>query len=349
MPATKHNAIIEPMPCLPTHARALAEVEARYAVAVTDEVRALIDPADDADPIARQYLPSVHELDVMPQELADPIGDEAHASVKGIVHRYPDRVLLKPVHVCAVYCRFCFRREKVGPGSEMLTAEELSRALDYIRATPAIFEVIVTGGDPFVLSPRRLKFLMNELNAIEHVKIIRFHSRVPIADPLRVTDELTAALSSEKAVYVVLHVNHAREISLAVRAGIEKLHKAGIALLSQSVLLKGVNDSADTLDALFRALVVLKVKPYYLHHPDLAPGTGHFRVDVEDGQRLMAALRGRISGHALPLYVLDIPGGFGKVPLEPAWIKKNADGLYTVTDYKGQSHAYDPALPAAKT
>ncbi len=317
----------------------LKEVAERYAVAVTQEVMETINLGDPDDPVARQYLPSVEELQTTPQEMDDPTGDGAHAPVKGIVHRYPDRVLLKPVHVCAVYCRFCFRREKVGPGSEMLSADELNIALAYIRNTPAVWEVILTGGDPLVLSPRRLREIMDELNAIDHVKVIRFHTRVPVADPLRVTPELVAALDSQKAVYVVLHCNHAHELTDKVRAAAQMFLKAGIPLLSQSVLLKGVNNDAKTLEDLFRALTAMRIKPYYLHHPDLAPGTGHFRLPIEEGQALTSVLHGRMSGIAQPRYVLDIPGGFGKAPLGVTWLEKKDTG-YTVTDYTGGTHVY---------
>lgn len=318
---------------------ALAEVMERYAVAVTDEVMELIDENDAADPIARQYLPTAEELKTTPDELEDPIGDDAHSPVKGIVHRYPDRVLLKAVHVCAVYCRFCFRREKVGPGSEMLNREELQKALAYIRNTPAIWEVILTGGDPFVLSPRRLREIMDALNEIPHVQVIRFHTRVPVADPSRVTDELVGALQSDKAVYVVFHANHPRELTDKVKAVARKFAKAGIPLLSQSTLLKGVNNDAKVLEQLFRAFTAMKVKPYYLHHPDLAPGTGHFRLTIKEGQELTAQLQGKMSGIAQPHYMLDIPGGFGKVPVSRQWISETEDG-YDVTDFKGDTHKY---------
>ena len=326
---------------------ALDAVMQRYAVSVTEEVMALVDATDPADPIAAQYLPDARELVNLPEELEDPIGDGAHmpvdavhGAIKGIVHRYPDRVLLKPVHVCAVYCRFCFRREQVGPGSEMLSAAELKQALAYIRNTPAIWEVILTGGDPFVLSPRRLKEIIGALNDIPHVQVIRIHTRVPIADPARVTDELVAALQSDKAVYTVLHCNHARELSDNVKAATQKLIRAGIPLLSQSVLLRGVNDTADALEALFRKLVTFKVKPYYLHHPDLAPGTSHFRGTVAEGRALMKTLAAKLSGIARPNYVLDIPGGFGKIPLEDSAAHETAPGEYDVTDPQGRVHRY---------
>lgn len=319
---------------------ALAEVMERYAVAVTDEVMELIDADDPADPIAKQYLPTTEELKTTPDELQDPIGDDAHSPVKGIVHRYPDRVLLKAVHVCAVYCRFCFRREKVGPGSEMLNKEELQKALAYIRNSPAIWEVILTGGDPFVLSPRRLREIMDALNEIPHVQVIRFHTRVPVADPLRVTDELIDALQSDKAVYVVFHANHPRELTEKVKAAAQKFVKAGIPLLSQSTLLKGVNNDAGVLEQLFRTFTAMKVKPYYLHHPDLAPGTGHFRLTIAEGQELTAQLQGKMSGIAQPHYMLDIPGGFGKVPVGRTWISESEDG-YDVTDFNGDTHKYE--------
>ncbi len=323
------------------HDTALQEVVARYAVSVTDAVLETMDPANPEDPVARQYLPDVRELETTPDELADPIGDERHSPVKGIVHRYPDRVLLKPVHVCAVYCRFCFRREMVGPGNEMLDPAALGAALDYIRNTPAIWEVILTGGDPFVLSPRRLKEIMAALNAIDHVKVIRFHSRVPVADPARISDELVEALQSEKAVYVVVHANHANELTDKVRSATMKLIRGGIPLLSQSTLLRGVNDDAVVLENLFRTLTAMRIKPYYLHHPDLAPGTAHFRLPLRAGQEIVRQLQGKLSGMAHPRYMLDIPGGYGKVPVEGSWIKETAQGA-VVRDYQGNHHAYDP-------
>ncbi|MCB4768202.1 lysine-2,3-aminomutase-like protein [Ancylobacter sp. Lp-2] len=322
---------------------ALEAIGARYAVAVTASLVAKMPVGDTEDPIARQFLPDARELDEQPQELADPIGDDAHSPVPGIVHRYPDRVLLKLVGVCAVYCRFCFRREMVGPGAEAsLSDEALDRALAYVAAHPEIWEVVVTGGDPFMASARRLKELMARLAAIGHVKIVRFHTRVPVAAPERVTAALVAALRVPGlTTYVAVHANHARELDGEVRAALARLADAGVALVGQSVLLRGVNDDAGTLAALFRALVEARVKPYYLHHPDLAPGTTHFRLPVERGQELMRALRGRVSGLALPTYVLDIPGGHGKVPIGPGYIEPATEG-WRVTDYCGGVHAYDP-------
>src|SRR5216683_2023405 len=251
----------------------IAAVAERFAVAITPDMAELIERGDDSDPIARQFVPDAREMETRPEEDHDPIGDRRLSPLKGIVHRYPDRVLLKPSHVCPVYCRFCFRREQVGPEGESLTAAELEAALDYIRARPAIWEVIVTGGDPFLLSPRRLAAIVGALDAIPHLGVIRFHTRVPVVAPRLVGPALVAALGAEKAVYVAIHANHPRELTPAARAACRRLARAGIPLLGQSVLLKGVNDDAATLEALFRGLAAMRVKPYYLHHPDLARGT----------------------------------------------------------------------------
>jgi lysine 2,3-aminomutase len=323
---------------------ALEHVAARYAVAITPAIAALIDPADPNDPIARQFVPDAAELAEQADERADPIGDEAHSPVPGIVHRYPDRVLLKLTHVCATYCRFCFRRETVGQDDAApLSGAALDAALAYIAEHREIWEVIFSGGDPLVLSDRRLRAVVQRLAAIEHVKIIRFHTRVPVVDPARITPALVRAVKAPgKATYVVLHANHAGELTPAVRAACARLIDAGIPMLSQSVLLRGVNDDAEALGELMRTLVECRIKPYYLHHADLAHGTGHFRTTIEDGQDLMRQLRGRMSGLCQPTYVLDIPGGHGKSPIGPNYLARDG-ARYRVTDYTGQQHCYPPA------
>ncbi|MBX4869114.1 lysine-2,3-aminomutase-like protein [Rhizobium bangladeshense] len=323
----------------------LDEIAARYAIALTPAMTRLIDSADPDDPIARQFVPDAAELIVAHEERADPIGDHAHSPVEGIVHRYPDRVLLKAVHVCPVYCRFCFRREMVGPqGLGTLDAAAMQAALDYIGGRPEIWEVILTGGDPLVLSPRRLRDIMEALAAIAHVKIVRFHTRVPVVDPEKIDAALIAALkASGKTVYVALHANHVRELTTEARAACARLVDAGIAMVSQTVLLKGINDDPEVLAELMKAFVEIRVKPYYLHHPDLAPGTGHFRLTIEEGQRIVAALRGRISGLCQPTYILDIPGGHGKAVVSGSTVQATGDGCYSVSDYRGGEHSYPPA------
>jgi len=322
----------------PASLPALDAVAARYAVAITPAMAELIDRTDPHDPIARQFLPDTAELQSAPGEDADPIGDFAYSPVEGIVHRYPDRVLLKPTHLCAVYCRFCFRREMVGPdGLRPLSPAALDAALAYIAGRPEIWEVIVTGGDPLVLSPRRLRELMDRLSALEHVKVVRFHTRIPAVDPAAVTDDLVAALKSpNQAVYVALHADHPRELTPHARAACARIVDAGIPMISQSVLLRGVNDDAQTLAALMRAFVECRIKPYYLHHADLAPGTSHLRTTVAEGQALMRTLRGAVSGLAQPAYVLDIPGGHGKVPVGPSYLGEDGQ----VEDPQGVRRPY---------
>ena len=326
---------------------ALERVAAQYAVAITPAMAGLIDPADPHDPVARQFVPDPAELEAQPEELADPIGDHAHSPVEGIVHRYPDRVLLKLTHVCAVYCRFCFRREMVGPDAKPLTKPQLDAALGYIASREDIWEVILTGGDPLVLSPRRLAAVMTRLAAIRHVKVVRVHTRVPAADPSRITPELIAAMkASGKATYVVLHANHPRELTDAAREACARFVDAGIPMLSQSVLLAGVNDDPETLAALMRGFVECRIKPYYLHHADLAPGTAHLRTSIERGQDLMRQLRGRSSGLCQPDYVLDIPGGHGKSPVGPNYLSDDGRGGVLIEDYNGARHCYPPAPPS---
>ena len=323
---------------------ALDAVAVRYAVAITPTIAELIDSTDPHDPMARQFVPDAAELTTAPGERADPIGDAAHSPVEGIVHRYPDRVLLKLTHVCAVYCRYCFRRERVGPqNGEALSASALQAALDYIRGHPDIWEVILTGGDPLVLSARRLRAVVRKIAAIDHVKIVRVHSRVPIVAPERITPDMVDALKADGvASWLVVHANHPRELTGAARAACARVVDAGIPVLSQSVLLRGVNDDAETLAALMRAFVEARIKPYYLHHADLAPGTAHLRTTIAEGQALLRGLHGQVSGLCQPAYVLDIPGGAGKSPIGPCYLREHEPDEYRVEDFNGRMHAYPP-------
>jgi lysine 2,3-aminomutase len=317
---------------------AVAAVEHHYAVAVTPAMRALIRQPDD--PIGRQFIPDPGELITAPHESSDPIADDALSPIKGVVHRYPDRALLKPLLVCPVYCRFCFRREHVGPDGGLLSEAELQAAYAWFAARPAIREVILTGGDPLMLSPRRLGAIVGALSAIPHIELLRVHTRVPVADPARVTDALAAAMEGEKPLWMVVHANHAREFTPDARAALSRVLARGIPLLGQSVLLRGVNDSAEALEALFRAMLSARVKPYYLHQLDPAPGTARFHVPIAEGRRLLAALRGRITGLAWPTYVLDIPGGHGKVPIGPDYLEPDE----SVRDPGGVRHGALPGL-----
>lgn len=321
------------------HDPALNRVAARYAVALPAALAEDIAATGRDGPLGRQYLPSAAELDVAPHEAIDPTGDAPYTPVKGVIHRYPDRALLLPTQVCAVYCRFCFRRESVGPAAGALTDTELSAALAYFESRRQIWEVILSGGDPLVLSQRRLTYILDALDRISHVQVIRIHSRVPVAAPERIDDRTLAALAATaKPVYVVVHCNHAAELTPRARAALNRLRRAGAILLSHSVLLAGVNDSEAALEDLFRALVVAGVKPYYLNQLDPAPGTAHFRVPIARGQALTTELRKRLSGIAQPTYVLDTPGGGGKVPIGASFARGIDGGFEVVEGLDGRRY-----------
>ncbi len=314
------------------------------AIGLSPHITKILQDQPHNEALRRQYIPDINEMRISGFELGDPIGDKAHTPVKGIVHRYPDRVLLKVASACAVYCRYCFRREMIGPkaAEENLSAAEREAALDYIRNTPEIWEVILTGGDPFILNARHMREWLEALSMIEHVQIVRIHTRIPVADPDRLNEEYLEMLrdSCAKPLYIVIHANHADEISPEVECVLKGLHGAGCTLLSQSVLLRGVNDTEKALVNLFRKLVSVRVKPYYLHHPDMARGTGHFRVSLKEGLILYRSLLGKISGLCQPHYMLDIPGGFGKTPINDTNVSEIDKGHYRVEDYQGQIHSY---------
>ena len=327
-------------------ARGLDDVAQRYSIAITPEIAALIDRDDPNDPIARQFIPDIREAATTPQERADPIGDDVHSPLPGLVHRYPDRVLLKLLSICPVYCRFCFRRETVGRGKGDLSPErDVAAALDYIADRPQIFEVILTGGDPMMLSARRLEVVARRLSEIPHVALLRVHTRAPTAAPDLVTgDRLAALRESGKTLLVALHVNHERELTARARAAVARLRESGAILLSQTVLLKGVNDDVEVLERLMRDLASLGVRPYYLHHPDLAPGTAYFRVSLAAGRRLYAELARRVTSVALPAYVLDIPGGFGKARVADGAAQPDGQGGWTIVDRNGEKRSYRDEL-----
>jgi lysine 2,3-aminomutase len=328
-------------------ARSLGEIGKRYAIAVTPAMVDIIDSARADDPIARQFVPRKEELNQTPGERADPIGDGAHEVAPGLIHRYPDRVLLKLVSACAVYCRFCFRREQVGSGEGNLGSGDIDAALSYIRSHDQIWEVILSGGDPLMASPRRLAGLVSALGDITHVRVVRFHTRIPVVAPERISERLAQALSADGiSTWLAIHANHPRELTPPAIAALRRLSGTGVNLISQSVLLRGVNDDAETLAALMRSFVEAGVKPYYLHHPDLAPGTSHFRLSLDEGRALVAELGRRVSGLCQPAYVLDIPGGYGKVPAGRAAVEI-VDGRAVVTDRRGGSHAYPPSGPTS--
>jgi lysine 2,3-aminomutase len=322
----------------------IAQVAEVQAIAITPEMVDRIDRSRPDDPVVRQFVPDRRELTILEEETPDPIGDEPYMPVKGITHRYRDRLLLLTNYHCAVYCRFCFRREKVGPGEEFLRPDELEKALDYIRAQPDLHEVILTGGDPLMLPARRIRYIIEQLSELDDLDVIRFHTRIPVVAPELITTAMLEAFdSTDKIICVVVHANHASEFGDAARAMIKQLRKRGIMLVSHSVLLKGVNDTPEAMTDLMREFVRNGIKPYYLHHCDLAEGVSHFRTNFDEGQALMRALRGHVSGLAQPQYVLHIPGGYGKVPIGPSYIDRE-DDAWVITDYLEGRHRY-PIAP----
>lgn len=292
------------------HKDDLERVAAKYAVAITSEMARAIRETGGHSGIGLQFVPSLLELSQEFGQTSDPIGDRNYEVSPGLIHRYPDRVLLKVHHACPVYCRFCFRREMVGPKGQAMSSKDLATALGYLTAHSQIKEVILTGGDPFMLSAKRAEMLTQSLAAIPHLEILRWHTRVPVVDPGRVTEEFVRALTGGgKPVFVGLHANHPDEFGPEACAALKRLADAGVALFSQTVLLKGVNDDVETLEALMRAFLRNRVKPYYLHQMDPAPGTAHFVVPTERGRELVSQLRDRMTGLGIPAYVVDGPTG----------------------------------------
>lgn len=314
---------------------ALMQVAAKYSVAISPHLQTILQH----EGVTKQFVPTTDELLNTQQDLPDPIGDKPFSPLKGLVHRYPDRCLLQPVTVCPVYCRFCFRRETVGQGNPALTVQELAACYEYIQQHTDIWEVIISGGDPLILKPKQISAIINNLDQIKHVEIIRIHTRVPVVDPERINDALLIALTQRKPVYVVLHINHPDEFTDAAIRAIDLLADNGIVLLGQTVLLKGINNNVAVLGKLMRTMVKHRIKPYYLHHMDLASGTSHFRTTIAEGQALVAGLRGNYSGLCQPEYVLDIPGGAGKSPIGPTYLFKHQDG-YKINSYSGEEHLY---------
>ncbi|RVT90621.1 lysine-2,3-aminomutase-like protein [Rhodovarius crocodyli] len=295
----------------------LRALSGRYAISVTPAVQARIQAPQD--PVARQYIPDGAELLTAPHELDDPTADAPFTPIKGVVRRYPDRALLKPLLACPVYCRFCFRREHVGPDGGLLSEAELEAALGWFAANTDIREAILTGGDPLMLSPRRLGHMLDRLEALPHIELLRIHSRVPVADPARINPAMLAVLRREKPLYLCVHANHAQEFGPEANGALRGLTEAGVTLLGQSVLLAGVNDSVEALEALFREMLRHRIKPYYLHALDPAQGTSHFAVPDDRALAMLRALRGRITGLAWPNFVRESTGGAGKKPLGPSW------------------------------
>lgn len=325
------------------YAAARRAEEAGFPISVTPHYASLIDPHDPECPIRRQVVPAAREGEPHPGDLRDPLGEEAHEVAPELVRRYPDRALLLVTDRCAVYCRFCTRSRMVGGGGGPRSLVRLAPALDYLRAHPEVRDVIVSGGDPLAMATSRILGIVESLRSIPHVETIRLATRVPVALPSRIDDELLAALRPHHPLWVMTHFNHPKELAPAACAALERLADAGFPVMNQTVLLRGVNDSAPVLAELFRGLVRRRARPYYLLQTDPVSGTSHLRTPVEAGIRIMEELQGRLSGIALPKLILDAPGGFGKVPIGPGYVVSKGDGVTRVRTHRGVEVDYfDP-------
>jgi len=323
---------------------AIAPVVERYEMLASDYYLSLIDPSDPNDPIRLQALPDARELVVAPGERLDPIGDRAHSPTPLLVHRYPDRALLFPTLRCPMFCRYCFRKVALNEDAPRLRAL-MPDALAYLRAHPGIREIILSGGDPLMLGDDLLAWVLDAVRSVATVRRVRVHTRMPVTLPMRVDAALARALSAARPLTLVTHFNHPRELTPQARAAVGHLVDAGVAVSNQAVLLRGVNDSVETLAALFEGLLEWQVRPYYLHHLDLTVGTSHFRVSLDTGLALTRALRGTTSGLANPTYVLEIPGGGGKVPIDSAWVASEGAGVWRLRGPMGGIWRYvDPAV-----
>jgi lysine 2,3-aminomutase len=319
---------------------ALQTAPQHFRVGVTPYYFSLIDREHASCPVRMQVIPRAGELVIEPGELEDPLGEDAHRPVPAIFHRYPDRCLLLALDRCAIYCRHCNRRRLVGQAESSISRQDLDDAVGYIRRTPAIRDVLISGGDPLTLSTDKLEEVIAAVRAIPHVEIIRIGSRVPVVLPMRIDDELVAMLRRYHPLYLNTHFNHPKELTPAARAACEKLADAGIPIGNQTVLLRGVNSSARVLRKLFTELLRCRVRPYYLFQGDVAEGTGHLRTSVETGIALMEQLRGHISGLAIPHLVIDTPGGMGKVSIGPDYVISRAPDRWVLRNYEGRTVEY---------
>jgi lysine 2,3-aminomutase len=312
----------------------------KFKMAITPYYASLIDANDPNCPIRRQSIPSIRELLVCPCDMADPLSEDSFSPVENIVHRYPDRVLFLLTRKCAMYCRHCTRRRVVGEEDFSIGGKTLDKALKYIKDNPVIRDVLLSGGDPFVMSEAFLENIISKLRDIPHVEIIRIGTRTPVVLPMRINDNLIDMLKKYQPIWINTHFNHPKEITRDSIKACEKIVDAGIPLGNQSVLLRGVNDSTDILKELFLKLVKMRVRPYYLYQCDLAQGIGHFRTPVETGINIMRDLRGNISGYAVPTFVIDAPGGGGKIPINPEYLISMDEEQVVMRNYKGEIYKY---------
>ena len=327
--------------------KALA-VDGLFRVDITPYFASLIDPDDPNCPVRRQVIPTAREMTSFESMMEDSLSEDKHSPVPGLVHRYPDRVLMLVTTQCASYCRYCTRSRIVGDPTQTFSRSEFDAQIAYIEKTPQIRDVLLSGGDPMVLAPKLLDMILSRLRAIPHVEIIRLGSRVPVFLPMRVTEEFCETMAKYHPLWINIHVNHPKEITPELAAAADRLTRAGVPLGNQSVLLAGVNDSVHIQRKLVHDLVKIRVRPYYLYQCDLVEGSGHFRTSVSKGVEIMEGLRGHTSGYAVPVYVVDAPGGGGKIPVQPNYVISQSPDKVVLRNFEGfittysEPHDYDP-------
>ena len=324
----------------PTEERAVTRKSGRFIMGIPPYWASLMDAEDAGCPIRRQAVPVEEEYKISPNDLIDPLAEDAHMPVPGLVHRYPDRVLLLVVEVCAMYCRFCTRSRVVGTTAGYSRPTNIDQAIDYIKAHRKIRDVLISGGDPLTLSDERLDEVLTKLKAISHVDFVRIGTRNPVTLPYRVSESLCNVLRKHKPVWMSLHFNHPKEVTRPVKKACSMLADAGVPLGSQTVLMKGINDRAPIMKKLFHELLKIRVRPYYIYQCDPVKGTAHFRTLVSAGVQIIEKLRGHTTGYAVPTFVVDGPGGGGKIPLMPNYVVSYKDGVWTLRNYAGKLFTY---------
>ena len=312
-----------------------------FRVDVTPYFVSLIDPNDPNDPVRKQIIPTAPELEVFTAQMEDSLAEDAHSPVPGLVHRYPDRVLMLVTTQCASYCRYCTRSRIVGDPTQTFSQSEFDLQIEYLQRTPQVRDVLLSGGDPLVLAPKILESILSRLREIPHIEIVRIGSRVPVFLPMRVTDELTDMLQKYHPLWLNIHVNTPNEISAELAEACDKLTRAGIPLGNQSVLMAGINDNVHLQRKLVQDLVRIRVRPYYLYQCDLVEGAGHFRTPIAKGIEIMEGLRGHTSGFAVPQYIIDAPGGGGKIPVSPNYLLSMSDHKIILRNYEGYITTYE--------
>ena len=324
----------------PSEEHAVTRRAGRFIMGIPPYWAALMDPDDPTCPIRRQAVPVEEEYRLSPNDMIDPLGEDSHMPVPGLVHRYPDRVLLLVVEICSMYCRFCTRSRVVGTNAGFSKSINIDHAIDYIKSHRKIRDVLISGGDPLTLSDERLDEILTKLKAIPHVEFVRIGTRNPVTLPYRVTESLCHVLTKHKPVWMSLHFNHPKEVTPQVKGACGMLADSGVPLGSQTVLMKGINDRAAIMKKLFHELLKIRVRPYYIYQCDPVKGTAHFRTPVAEGIQIIEKLRGHTTGYAVPTFVVDGPGGGGKIPLMPNYVVSVKDGVWTLRNFSGKLFAY---------